>query len=72
MATGGARGMGAPPVENIAGPEEVTTKTKIYDWDAPVPTVCAICEGAGGVCCTETIEQRNERIWRAIKTAAGG
>lgn len=56
MATGGK------PVENIAGPEEVTTKTKVLGhfvptWDGEIE---------------ETLEQRNERIWQAIRNAAGG
>ena len=53
------------PVLNIAGPEEVTTQTYVFG-----PEVTEVWTEESAL--IETPEQRNERIWQAIKDAAQG
>ena len=60
MATGGKTTYGDG---SVAGPEEVTTKTLVFKDGALTrqPAITA-----------ETAEERNNRIWEAIRGASGG
>lgn len=47
----------------VAGPEEVNTKTTVLQRPLRAPSPIERLE---------TVEERNDRIWRAIKGASGG